>query len=286
MTEPAIAPTDAGQAPAAPVDGGQAPATPETPAAWYGEATPETVGYIQNKGWDEPSKAIEAYQNLEKFQGVPADQLLKLPKEGEPMDAVYDRLGRPESADAYEWDAPEGTQVDDAYLSAMKASAHAEGVSQKGFEAMANAHAEYEQKILESHHAEIAKQQEVEIAELKKEWGSGFEERAELGRRFIAKNLPDGMDKQEALNAIEKAIGSAAMLKMFANAGDSSNPKEDNIEHDTEGRRFGYTKEQAAADKTTLMAEISADRTRLDNYNNGIGPDIEKMQRLNKLIAS
>ena len=284
MTEQATAPTDAGQADAAPVDGGQAPATPETPAAWYGEATPETVGYIQNKGWDEPSKAIEAYQNLEKFHGVPADQLIKLPKDGEPMDDIYNRLGRPESADAYEWEAPEGTQVDDAYLSAMKASAHAEGVSQKGFEAMANAHAEYEQQLLESHYAEISKQQEIEIAELKKEWGSGFEERAELGRRFIAKNLPDGMDKQEALNAIEKAIGSAAMLKMFANAGDSG--KEDVIEHDTEGRRFGYTKEQASADKKGLMSEISADKTRLDNYNKGIGPDIEKMQRLNKLIAS
>ena len=51
------------------------------------------------------------------------------------------------------------------------------------------------------------------------------------------------------------------------------------------GRPFGYTPEQAKADRAALMSELSASPERLKNYNQGIGPDYDKMQRILKNIG-
>ena len=78
MTEEA-APEAIGQVEeSAPVSEGQAETT------WYTGANDETVGYIQNKGWnDDPMKAVTSYQELEKFRGASEDQLIMFPKDVE-----------------------------------------------------------------------------------------------------------------------------------------------------------------------------------------------------------
>jgi len=279
MTEE-IAPAAEGQvADAAPEAQGQA----ET-VSWYDSADDETKGYIQNKGWDDPIKAVQGYKNLEKFQGVPPEQLLKLPKDGDPMDEVYNRLGRPETPDAYSYESPTG-QVDEARLGLFKEAAHKAGVSQEAFEALAQADSQYWEQAQEAHFAEIEQKQTAELTQLKSEWGPQFDERAELGRRFISKNIPEGMDKEGTLNSIEEAIGTAAMLKLFANAGDKASVREDRLPDGEGERRFGYTPEQATSDKRELMQTIQADPARLANYNTGKGPDIDKIKKLNQIIA-
>src|SRR6185369_761088 len=77
-----------------------APATP-----WYqGKVDAETIGHWDNKGWkkDDPiAVAIEASKQARELQrhfGVPADQLLKLPKDTTDeagWRAVRQRLGAP-----------------------------------------------------------------------------------------------------------------------------------------------------------------------------------------------
>jgi len=279
MTEQA--PQVEGQA-QAPEATGQAPEQNNVQKAWYDGAPEEVVGYIQNKKWDNPLKAVEGYRNLEKFQGVPPEQIIKLPKdmtEQGAMDEIYNRLGRPESADKYEIKLPEGVPVDQGRIQAMAQVAHASGLNPKQLNALAEADAQYQSAVMQ----EISKQQQVELDGLKKEWGNAFGEREELARRFVSKNLPEGIDKQAMLTAIENAIGTANMLKMFANAGYGL--KEHSIPDASGDRPYGYTKEQAISDKKQMMDEIKGDNTRLGNYNKGIGADIEKMKRLNAIIA-
>lgn len=99
---------------AAPQDGGQAAPAPATQPAegaasapasnWLDGFNDDMKGYIETKGFKDPASLADSYRNLEKLRGVPAESLLQLPSDmsdGEAMGAVYDRLGRPESADAY-----------------------------------------------------------------------------------------------------------------------------------------------------------------------------------------
>lgn len=280
----ATAPEAEGQAAAAaPEAQGQATQEAANQASWYDGADEATVGYIKNKGWDaSPLKAVEGYQNLEKYHGVSPDKILKLPEdmsaEGA-MDEVYNKLGRPESADKYELSFPEGIPVDNERLGELTKVAHAVGLNQQQLAALAEADAKYLGGLLQ---ADAAKQQ-AEIEQLQSEWGDGFSEREELARRFVRSNLPDGVDKEALLTQIEGAIGTANMLKMFANAGDKF--REHKMPDSSGDRPYGYTKEQAISDKQQLMAEIKADPERLANYNSGKGTDIDKINNLNKIIS-
>jgi len=286
MTEQA--PAAEGQAPA-PAANGQAPAQSPATKAWYEghNFTPEDIGFIQNKGWDDPMKSITAYKNLEKFHGVPAEQLMKLPKSfDEPgaLDPVYDRLGRPASPDKYDLKLPDGVQIDQKRMDLVKGVAHKIGLNPKQLQALVEADAQYMGEVTANYQAEKTQKQEAEVASLQKEWGTHFEERAELGRRFVRNSLPAGIDKEATLSAIEEAIGTALTLKLFANAGEKT-MKEHNVPDSSGDRPFGYTAEQAAADKKSLMDELKADPARLANYNKGIGPDIDKMGRINKILS-
>ena len=287
MTE-ATAPADTGEALTAPVETGQASDDTSTQTNWYDSAPDEVKGYIQNKGWDDPVKAVTSYQELEKFRGASEDQLLKLPKdmaEEGALDTIYDRLGRPESADKYDVQFPEGLEVDSNRLSAYQEAAYNIGLSQKQFEALATIDAEYMSQASAAYAQERAAKQEAEYAALQKEWGGNAQEREELSRRGLRALLPDGADKDSLVSQIEDAIGTAATLKLFANAGEKL-AREDKIHESGDDRPFGYTREQAVSDRRALMSELSADSKRLDNYNKGKGPDFDKMKRINKIISS
>ena len=119
----------------------------EGQAVWYGSASDEMKGYIQNKGWDDdPMKAVSSYQELEKFRGANENELLRFPKDPEAdgaFDEIYTKLGRPESADAYEVTLPDGVPIDEARLGVYRDLAYKSGISQKQFQALAEADANY-----------------------------------------------------------------------------------------------------------------------------------------------
>ena len=280
------APVETGEAVEAPVEAGQAEVNSEN--LWYDSAPDEVKGYIQNKGWDDPFKTVEAYQNLEKFHGVPADQLLKLPKdmsEDGALDDIYDKLGRPESPDMYKVEFPDGVDVDGSRMAVYQDAAHKIGLSQSQFEALAKLDAEYISQVQEKFIQEREQKQTAEYEALKREWGASASEREELSRRGLRALIPEGVNKEEIVAAIEDSIGTATTLKLFANAGEKL-AREDKIHDSGDDRPFGYTREQALADKKALMSELSTDKERLNAYNSGKGPDYDKMKRINEIIAS
>jgi len=286
-TDPAPAPEVEPTAP----EGNPAPQpepSPEPePSAWYEgyDLSDEDVGYIQNKAWDNPAKAIGAYKELEKFHGVPKDQILKLPGEdakAEDWEAVYDRLGRPEDAKSYgEFEIPEGLEVDTARVEWADQLFHKMGLNKQQRDALIVATAEYENGIFGSMNEQVEQQQTLELQQLQQEWGNAFEERSELGRRAAKSFLPGSEEDRAALlEKIEGAVGTSATLKLFANIG--QNIGEDNIPRG-ESRPYGYTPEQAKSDIEGLKVELQGSPDRMTIYNQGKGPDYEKMKRLQRL---
>lgn len=274
----------------APVTEGQGAAPQGEGQAWYqgDNFTPELQGYIQNKGWDDPVKAVQSYQELEKYRGANENELLRLPKDPDAegaYDEIYTKLGRPESADGYSIELPEGAQLDEGRFTAIKDAAYKAGISQKQLEALALADSGYMAGMIEESNKELAAKQEADYAALMKEWGKDAGEREELSRRGLRAILPKDMNADETIASIEEAIGTAATLKLFANVGDKL-AREDSLPDTSGDRPFGYTKEQAQADKQSLMSELRANTERLAVYNEGKGPDFDKMKRLNRIIAA
>lgn len=277
------------QATQAPEDTGQA--GEGATKTWYDGADQDTVGFIQNKKWDNPLKVINDYRNLEKFHGVPADQIVKLPKgtdDPTAWDAVYNKLGRPESADKYGRDGlkiPEGMNLDDAELNSFDALLHKAGLTKAQRDQTINGYIESKAKEVSGLDEQAVQERTLQESALKKEWGSKYDERVELARRAFRAFLPEGVDKETVSLAFEKTLGVGIAAKLFANIADKM--AEDTFHEGNGGndRRFGYSKEQAVHDKNSLMSELKADQTRLGNYNRGIGPDYDKMARLNKMIA-
>src|SRR3990172_7528620 len=54
-------------------------AAPVSTIEWLPGADETTVGMVQNKGWKTPNDMLTSYSALEKFVGVPADKMLRLP---------------------------------------------------------------------------------------------------------------------------------------------------------------------------------------------------------------
>ena len=82
----------------------------DTSDKWYSTVNQENHGYIENKGWKGPDDMLNSYMGLEKMRGVPEDQILKIPlaEDADGMNEMYNRLGRPETADGYELGLEEG----------------------------------------------------------------------------------------------------------------------------------------------------------------------------------
>jgi hypothetical protein len=194
----------------APAPGG----TPPAPDAnsWFGKLSAEDKAYAENKGWKadtDPSTMFQSYQNLEKMFGADkAGRTIMLPKDATDtaaLQAIYDKLGRPASPDAYDIELPVGANPE--FANAAKSWFHKAGLSGDQAKAVAESYkaleADATKKALEAH--------QTEVEGLTKEWGDKFASNVETGRAALkAANLSN-----DQIAKIEMAIGPAAAAKAF-----------------------------------------------------------------------
>jgi hypothetical protein len=146
---------------------------------------------LQN--FDSVDKLAKSYAHLVKKMGVPADQLLRLPEAGQPMDEVYNALGRPEDHEGYNLGdyEPETT-------AGFRELAHQIGLNNE----QANI-------LFDSYINSINSQEELESQDfdqfqventqaLQEEWGGNFDKNVELARRaFMNFATPEAVEIME-----------------------------------------------------------------------------------------
>lgn len=254
-------------------------------APWYGDGlTDEDVGFIQNKQWEGAQDVVKSYRELEKLNGVPKERLLKLPEDMsdvEALNSIYDKLGRPESADKYSMgEVPEGLTINEGFRDKMFNVAHAAGLSESQFKALSEA---YNGSIAEQiAEAQAADQEagQAELQALQKEWGSAYEGRTALAKRAIKAFGAD----EATLQLLESGTGAAGLIKLFANIGEKLGEDKFVDDNTPGGKSFTKTPEQLKADKESLMNEIKANPDRLAAYNKGQGNDYQRVKRLNEML--
>ncbi len=195
-----------------------APAATE-PAAfdWAGAGLDtDSLGYVQTKGFKDPAAVLGSYRNLEKLHGVPAEQLVKLPgADAKPEDwaPIYDKLGRPKTADMYDVPLPEGDTGE--FAKTAKGWFHEAGLSVRQAKAVAEKWNEHVTSVVKTQTEAATAAAEQAVAALKTEWGTAFDANSALVDK-AAETF--GMTKDQ-LQALKQVMGPAGAMKFVHGLG-------------------------------------------------------------------
>lgn len=249
--------------------GAAAAGTP--PTAWNAGFDEDTNTYVTNKGWQNPADILNSYRNLEKFAGG-SKNLIELPgvdADQAAMDAFFGKLGRPDSADKYDLKMPDGADAELANW--FKQNAHKAGLNGKQAASLFDAWNEMSGARLQAMQQQAMADSEKAIADLKREWGQGYDGQIDSGKRAVAALGYTA----EQLDAIEGKLGTADMLKLFATIG--SKMGEPSFEGgERSGTSFGLT----PASAKQQIADLKMDKNFMGEYLNGNPDAVSKMKRL------
>jgi hypothetical protein len=241
-----------------------APAPAPAPAApWYeGKADADMIGHWDNKAWnksDPVTIAIEATKQAREAQkhfGVPADQLLKLPKDTADdagWAAVYERLGAPKDAKDYDFSAvkhADGNAPDAKLLDTIRATAASLRVSKDKAPDLAKAVVAHLDSVKAEQTAVAAANLATEKAALAQSWGANAEMN-KLQAMQGAKRL--GLTP-EAVSAMESQIGYAATMEAMRKIG-ALGAEDPFVQGGTSGSGNPATREGAQARLNELVAD-------------------------------
>lgn len=233
---------------------------------------PDYADMVRAKGWKSPDDVIASYTNMEKMAGKFSSRGVLIPDGDAPEEwgKVYDKLGRPEAPNGYEFSHIDTKDMDEngkQVMDFVKATGHELGLSKKQLETFV---AKYDAKIETLQEAENAKAQrdtDAKVGELKTEWGQAWDKNVALARAAAKKFGIEG----EKLNALEFGVGFVPMMKVLAEIGE--NISEDGFVAGSGGSGSSVRTPKQAM---TELKEIQSDPDYLDNRKN---PNRHKMLR-------
>jgi len=252
-------------------DNGTTVVTENTGSDWRSGFDEDSSAFVDNKGWENPSSMLESYRNLEKLAGGNKN-VLELPgvdADPETMDRFYNKLGRPEQADGYSFELPEGGDND--MFDWFREKAYSQGLSDNQAKNLFNEFNQMSEGRIESMQNEMRQRGENDITDLKREWGRDYDKNVDSGKRAVSAL---GYDEQ-ALSGLEERMGTAEMLKLFSNIG-AKMGEDSFIEGNNNDGGFG----QSAAGARQQLSELRTDTAFMDKYMNGDRDAVAKMTRL------
>lgn len=254
---------------------GQA-ATPESaeaaPQSWVDSLSDDHRAYVETKGFKEPSAVLDSYRNLEKLRGVPEDQLLKLPSDMKAegaLDSVYDRLGRPESAEAYTRTLDDSFNGD-AYK-AIAAEAYKRGMNDDQFAGM--------QTAVQNISVEMEQAREAQAAEAFDAWKSSNEQDFQNAAKVMS-NVGVTEDQLAGILAGDKVEMYGFLAKVASRSSEG-----DVVMGDPAPKGFEMTAAQAQAKKEELLADESFMGRYMNSSQKIRASAVEEMEKLSKIIA-
>ena len=274
----AVAPAAASPAPAADA-GAAAPANgkPAAPVA-FAETLPEAIrgeaAFADIKSLDDLAKS---YLNAQKLIGVPKDKLLRLPDAPDAAEwgDVWNRLGRPESPDKYDLKTPDGIQEDPAFKNGFLSRAHEAGLNGRQAAQLFDWYIGEATTRMSAAQAEARQRADSQIAALKTEWGTAFDQKLETAKLALAHY--GGEDLAKYLN--ETGLGNdPRVARMFARMGEQL--REDGVigRGGPAGNFLSPAEAQQQINK--LSADPAFSKAYLDKRHPGHADAVARMQQL------
>jgi hypothetical protein len=281
-----LTPTDGGQGGAPPAQVAQAPSaattlttepavTPVAAPAWLAGADEARVGYVQNKGWTDPTQVVESYVNLEKLLGADrAGRTVVLPNpDAAPAElaSFYDKLGRPSDPSGYKIPVPEG--VPPEFATGVAAKLHELGIPKAAGEGLAAWWNEQATAAQAAGKATLDASIAADDAALRTAWGAAFQQNVAQAQAAV-RGL--GIDKA-TIDKMEANMGLKATMELFQKIGAKTG--EPDFVTGEGGQKFGnaLTPGQALA----KIAELKADRDFTGKLSRGDAGARAELSKLN-----
>ena len=253
-------------------DAAQGKVAPGTSIAWLPDASPELVGYVQNKGWTDPKQVLEGYQNLEKLRGVPAERLLTLPAadaDEAAKGAFYEKLGRPKDVSGYEFKLGE---QDNAFDAGLKDSFFKHGITAEQAKGVIADYAAIADAQTKAQAEAQAQKTNAEHIELMREWGAAANQNLGLANKGLELL---GISKDE-VDTLGQALGHKRTLTLLADIAKRSGE----ASLVTDGGAQGYGNVMTPGQAKAKLAELNADAGFRQKIFNGDKAAIEERRRL------
>lgn len=256
---------------------GGTPAGQSVSSDWLTGVPEATKAYVTSKGFKDVNSVITSYQNFEKLQGVPAENVLKLPTkpdDTEGWNAVYNKLGRPAKAEEYQLPIPE-KGGDPEFAKWASETFHEVGVSKSQAQKIVEKWNGQMGKLLQMQQEAAKTKGQAEETALKTEWGGAFQQNVGVAQNAAA---VFGLNDQQ-INAIEQALGFAATMKLFHTLG--TRVGEDKFVTGGGGRNFSsvMTPDQAKAE----ISRLKGDTDFVTRYLRNEPEQKERMAQLHKM---
>lgn len=251
-----------------------AAASGATGSDWMSGFNEENKGYVQTKGFKDPSQVVDSYRNLEKLMGVPKERLLKLPEKDDAPEwgDIYNRLGRPEKPEGYGLTVPEGAPKEFSEWAAK--NFHELGFTRKQGETLVNRWNEFQTNAQKQMTDSQKAAMETDREAIRKEWGAATDKNASL---VDAAATAFGLDSK-MVEKVAGAIGVANTMRFLYRVG--SKLGEDNfITGDSSGGKFGPITPGAAKQR---IGELMQDKEFVGRYTKGDLQAKEEMMRLHQ----
>jgi len=192
---------------------------------WRGMLDPEQKSLVTAKGWKSPHDVVRSYAHLEKMFGGEKIPLPGKEAKDEDWNAVWDKLGRPNSPDAYQFERPGDRNAYNAEMEDwFRKTAHAAGLTAA------------QAKKLHAAYLELATANEAEAtggpsnekvtaaasaavadigATLQDIWGSRYKANLAAARRAFH----TFMDGEKDFESIADRLGEAPLMQLLARVG-------------------------------------------------------------------
>lgn len=203
--------------------------------------------------FNDVTSLASSYVNLQSHLG--RDKIAK-PVTDSDWDDVYEFLGRPESADKYEIELPEGlpdeiaSQFNDEKLSLFKQEAHKLGLNAEQVKRLVAWHAGNMSNQHEAYKGIIDQSMEQGESALRQEWGRAYDQNLGFARKAFVEYGGDAL----AAKMESSGLGNDPdVLKAFANIAKTTMADKD-LAGPSSGTRMALTPEEARSEASTIMS--------------------------------
>ena len=203
--------------------------------------------------FNDVTSLASSYVNLQSHLG--RDKIAK-PVTDSDWDDVYEFLGRPESADKYEIELPEGlpdeiaSQFNDETLSSFKQEAHKLGLNAEQVKRLVAWQVGNMSNQHESYKGIIDQSMEQGESALRQEWGRAYDQNLGFARKAFVEYGGDAL----AAKMESSGLGNDPdVLKAFANIAKTTMADKD-LAGPSSGTRMALTPEEARSEASTIMS--------------------------------
>jgi hypothetical protein len=203
---------------------------------WYTGISAEALGVANNKGWklDDPKVAFETaalgYKSFETLRGIPADELVRVPKANAAADdikAFRQRLGVPKEAKDYDLSGLKfaGAELEPGFATALRTGLLEAGVTKDNAAAAIKPVLKWLEDSDAEENAVLTGKVTKEKEDLDRSWGANKDKNEFIAKSYLSKLAnAAGVSAEEALaawNALSKVggIGAASAMKMLLAGG-------------------------------------------------------------------